>query len=419
MGRHADLLSRHEIGAAISHGRRSRLLARRAGGDGGRAHPRPRRGCRRTRRDRVAGTAGGHRQRAAALEKNAPVLHAVLGDNLAFRKVIDTGGVDAAFAASDTIVEGTFEFARHTAVSSSLRIVLARLRQAHAAADALSSSQVPHMIQTVFARTLGVPEHNVRVVAPDVGGSFGLKIHTYGDEIAATAAAMVLGRPVKFVADRLEFFVSDIHAREKPHPCAHGGEPERRDPGARNRRPVRRGRLFAVSPHQRVRGKPDSQHHGRPLQAQALSRQGQRRLFEQGADLAVSRRRPPHRQLGGRGAGGLGGAGDRARSRGECAGGMSCRTTAIPGSPRRASRSPTCRTSTASIRSFTAWTMRRCGRSRRRCARRTSIAASALPRSSRARRPARAVITGPAVRRSLRRMPAPSSSSLAAASSAR
>ena len=46
------------------------------------------------------------------------------------------------------------------------------------------------MIQTVFARTLGVAEHNVRVVAPDVGGSFGLKIHTFGDEIAATAAAM-------------------------------------------------------------------------------------------------------------------------------------------------------------------------------------------------------------------------------------
>jgi carbon-monoxide dehydrogenase large subunit len=70
------------------------------------------------------------------------------------------------------------------------------------------------MIQTVFARTLGIPEHNVRIVAPDVGGSFGMKIHTYGDEIAATAASMVLGRPVKFIADRLESFVSDIHARE-------------------------------------------------------------------------------------------------------------------------------------------------------------------------------------------------------------
>ena len=70
------------------------------------------------------------------------------------------------------------------------------------------------MIQAVFARTLDIPEHNVRIVAPDVGGSFGLKIHTFGDEVAATAASMVLGRPVKFIADRLESFVTDIHARE-------------------------------------------------------------------------------------------------------------------------------------------------------------------------------------------------------------
>ena len=58
-----------------------------------------------------------------------------------------------------------------------------------------TSSQCPHMIQHVFARTLGVPEHNVQIIAPDVGGSFGLKIHTYGDEIAATAAAMRSGGP--------------------------------------------------------------------------------------------------------------------------------------------------------------------------------------------------------------------------------
>ena len=70
------------------------------------------------------------------------------------------------------------------------------------------------MIQPVFAQTLGVPDHKVQIIAPDVGGSFGLKIHTYGDELATAAAAMRLGRPVKFIADRLESFVSDIHARE-------------------------------------------------------------------------------------------------------------------------------------------------------------------------------------------------------------
>ena len=149
-----------------------------------------------------------------ALDPNGPVLHKQLGDNLAFRKVIDTGGVDAAFAASDVVVEGTFNFGRHTAVSLEPRAILADYDKHTQRLTLYTSSQVPHMIQAVFARTLNVPEHNVRVVAPDVGGSFGLKIHTFGDEIAATAAAMALGRPVKFIADRLESFVSDIHARE-------------------------------------------------------------------------------------------------------------------------------------------------------------------------------------------------------------
>ncbi len=149
-----------------------------------------------------------------ALDPKTPVLHPGLGDNLAFQKTIDTGNVDAAFAAADVVVEGTFRFGRHTAVSLEPRALLADYDKHMQRLTIYTSSQVPHMIQTVFARTLGVPEHNVRIVAPDVGGSFGLKIHTFGDEIAATAAAMVLGRPVKFIADRLESFVSDIHARE-------------------------------------------------------------------------------------------------------------------------------------------------------------------------------------------------------------
>src|SRR5207244_7528950 len=56
--------------------------------------------------------------------------------------------------------------------------------------------------------------HHVRVVAHGVGGQVGLKILTVGDEVAAAAAAIAIGRPVKFIADRLESFVSDIHARE-------------------------------------------------------------------------------------------------------------------------------------------------------------------------------------------------------------
>ena len=62
-----------------------------------------------------------------ALAPGTPVIHAELGDNLAFRKVIDTGNVEAAFAAADLVVEETFDFGRHTAVSLEPRTLLAAL----------------------------------------------------------------------------------------------------------------------------------------------------------------------------------------------------------------------------------------------------------------------------------------------------
>src|SRR5581483_514284 len=70
------------------------------------------------------------------------------------------------------------------------------------------------MMQTVFARHLGLAEQQVRVICRDVGGSYGIKVHAYPDEWATVALARLLRRPVKFVADRLESFVTDIHARD-------------------------------------------------------------------------------------------------------------------------------------------------------------------------------------------------------------
>ncbi|MEK9896059.1 MAG: molybdopterin cofactor-binding domain-containing protein, partial [Burkholderiaceae bacterium] len=72
----------------------------------------------------------------------------------------------------------------------------------------------PHMMQDIFSRHLGIPESQVRVVCKDVGGSFGIKVHVYADEMATAALSVMLKRPVKFVADRIESFLTDIHARE-------------------------------------------------------------------------------------------------------------------------------------------------------------------------------------------------------------
>jgi carbon-monoxide dehydrogenase large subunit len=69
-------------------------------------------------------------------------------------------------------------------------------------------------MQDVFSQHFDIPEHKVRVIAPDVGGGFGLKINVYAEELAVVAASRLLGRPVKFCADRLESFVSDAHVRD-------------------------------------------------------------------------------------------------------------------------------------------------------------------------------------------------------------
>ena len=148
-----------------------------------------------------------------ALDAATPALHPHLGTNLCFERIVDTGGVDEAFAHADEIVEATFVTARHTAVTLEPRSILADFNPGDGQLTVWHSTQVPYMMQWLLAHHFGIPETQVRVIAPDVGGGFGLKIHTYGDELTAVAAAILLGRPVKFVADRLESFMSDFHAR--------------------------------------------------------------------------------------------------------------------------------------------------------------------------------------------------------------
>src|SRR5450432_2979649 len=76
------------------------------------------------------------------------------------------------------------------------------------------ATQAPHMMQDLFSKHLGLTADQVRVITKDVGGSFGIKVHTYADEMATVALSKLLKRPVKFVADRIESFVTDIHARD-------------------------------------------------------------------------------------------------------------------------------------------------------------------------------------------------------------
>jgi carbon-monoxide dehydrogenase large subunit len=142
------------------------------------------------------------------------VIHPEFGDNICFKREFDTGGVDEAFAQADVVAEETFHFGRHTGVCLEGRAILADYNAAEHSLTVYQATQAPHMMQDIFSRHLNIPEANVRVITKDVGGAFGIKVHVYPDEMATAALSIMLRRPVKFVADRLESFVSDIHARE-------------------------------------------------------------------------------------------------------------------------------------------------------------------------------------------------------------
>ncbi|HEX2017553.1 MAG TPA: xanthine dehydrogenase family protein molybdopterin-binding subunit [Aurantimonas sp.] len=150
----------------------------------------------------------------SALDQGTPLVHPELGDNLAFRRLHEEGDVDAAFANGPHVMEAEFVTGRHTGVCLEPRTILADYRRAENQLVVHLSGQAPHMIQSVLAEHLDLPESHVRVICNDVGGSFGIKVHVYPDEVATVAIAKMMKRPVKFVADRLESFASDIHARD-------------------------------------------------------------------------------------------------------------------------------------------------------------------------------------------------------------
>src|SRR6202142_1286873 len=152
-----------------------------------------------------------------ALDPQTLVIHPLLGDNLAFERNLDAGAVDQAFADSDEVVEADFIFGRHTGVTLEPRAVGADWNVAEARLTIYQGTQAPHMVQNIAALHLGLRDSQVRVVCKDVGGSFGIKVHVYADEMATYALSKLLRRPIKYVADRVESFNTDIHARD--HRC--------------------------------------------------------------------------------------------------------------------------------------------------------------------------------------------------------
>jgi carbon-monoxide dehydrogenase large subunit len=152
-----------------------------------------------------------------ALAIDAPTLVPGCPGNLAGVFEQRVGDVDAAFREADLVVEGTFDSHRYAGQPMEPRGVIASFDPGTGALTVWSSTQWPHTLKEALTRVLPLPENRVRVVAPDVGGGFGVKQEVYPEEVILAQLALRHRRPLKWVETRSEHFTSANHAREQRH----------------------------------------------------------------------------------------------------------------------------------------------------------------------------------------------------------
>jgi carbon-monoxide dehydrogenase large subunit len=150
----------------------------------------------------------------AALADGAPTVHDE-GNVLLDVDFHDDPGLDAALDDAALALEETFDSARLTALPMEGRACLAEWDDRDQRLTLWTSTQVPHLVRTTVAALLRIPEHRLRVVAPDVGGGFGQKCVVAREEALTCVAARIAGGPVKWVEDRQENLVSGYQGHEQ------------------------------------------------------------------------------------------------------------------------------------------------------------------------------------------------------------
>ncbi len=162
-----------------------------------------------------------------AIAADAPLVHETAPGNLLLDAAMyDDPELDAALETAAVVVDTTFTTGRVTAAPMEARASLAAWDERERRLVVHISHQIPHLVRTTVADLLGLPEHRVRVVTPDVGGGFGLKCVVGREEILVSAAAMRLRRPVKWIEDRVENLTASFHGHEQRYAVRAGFDAE-------------------------------------------------------------------------------------------------------------------------------------------------------------------------------------------------
>jgi carbon-monoxide dehydrogenase large subunit len=152
-----------------------------------------------------------------ALQPRATLVHEGSNNNVVFSFGIEKGNVDGALGAAPHTLRERFRHHRYCAAPLEGRGVVAWVEPKTNILTVWSSTQMPHLVRRQIAAQLTLPEETVRVIAPDIGGGFGPKVFVYPEEILVPFLALQLGRPVKWIEDRTEHFISTAHGRDQLH----------------------------------------------------------------------------------------------------------------------------------------------------------------------------------------------------------
>ena len=163
-----------------------------------------------------------------AMAADSPVVHEGWDDNVAVRFAVSKGDVDAALADAALVVHERFSVQRQAGIPMETRGAVARYDEAGDGLTLWSATQNSHPLRRALSRVSGLPQERIRVIAPDVGGGFGIKGVLYPEDLLVGLLAIRLGRPVKWIEDRLEHMLSAVHAREQVHEMELGFDPDGR-----------------------------------------------------------------------------------------------------------------------------------------------------------------------------------------------
>jgi carbon-monoxide dehydrogenase large subunit len=149
----------------------------------------------------------------AALAEGSPLVHEQFGTNRTHQWGLGSEDMDAAWADADVVIERRIVNHRTHGAPIEPRACIAEYRAGYL--TLWTTTQIPHLTRSFLAGSMQMSEDHIRVVAPDVGGGFGVKLNHYPEEAVACAAARKLGRPVKWTETRSEHMTTSTHGRDQ------------------------------------------------------------------------------------------------------------------------------------------------------------------------------------------------------------